>query len=50
MKVMSLNVRGLWDRTKRSRIRFLVSLGQLDLCLLQESKCSLVDDSLMFNL
>lgn len=44
---MSLNVRGVGDRAKRSRIRSLISTEQLDLCLLQETKCTQCDDRLI---
>lgn len=50
MKIMSLNVRGLGDQAKRRRLRSLISSGKFDCVLLQETKCSVINDRLVENI
>lgn len=40
MKILSLNIKGLGDRTKRKRLRSLIAKGKFDCVYLQETKCS----------
>jgi exonuclease III len=50
MKVVSLNMRGWGGSAKRRRLSSFLQQGKFDVCFLQETKKSSIEDFLIYNL
>jgi exonuclease III len=50
MKVVSLNMRGWGGSAKRRRLSSFLQQGKFDVCFLQETKISAIEDFLIQNL
>lgn len=50
MNIMSLNMRGLGDNSKRRRLAKIINSGNFDLVCLQETKREFIEDYVVENM